>query len=202
MTEQHARPPGGTATVEDRFLTLPNILSVARAFLAVPFAAVMLSGNSNATMWGITILVIAVLTDKLDGVLARKYNAITEWGKILDPLADKIGIAVVAVVLVLLGKIPLWFLGMMLVRDVLIVAGGLYIKKAKGVVLQSNQLGKWTIGVLAAAMFIVMIDAAPDVVTGALAVSVLMLVASLAAYVKRFVGELNVRAKSPYNRKR
>ncbi len=194
MNEPHveisASRSDGDEVVTNRFFTISNMLSVARAFLAAPFAIVMLSGRDDATFWGIIILVLAVLTDKFDGVLARKYNQITEWGKILDPLADKIGIAVVAIVLLALGKIPLWFIVIMLLRDVLILLGGMYIKRIKGVVLQSNQLGKWTIGTLAAAMLLAMIDAGSEAVSIGIAVSVLMLVVSLAAYLKRFVEEL------------
>lgn len=181
-------------TGKDRFFTIANMLSIVRALLAIPFALVMLSGRPDATMWGIGILVLAVLTDKLDGVLARKYNDITEWGKILDPLADKIGISVVAIVLLILGKIPLWFLAVMILRDVLILLGGIYIKKTKGVVLQSNQVGKWTIGVLAAAMFLAMIDMPAEVISVAIIASVLMLAASFVMYLKRFIKELRTPA--------
>lgn len=154
--------------------------------LAIPFALVMLSDSPNATTWGIAILAIAALTDKLDGVFARKFNEVTEWGKILDPVADKIGIAVVALVLVKLNLIPLWFVVMMVARDALILAGGVYVKKKKGIVLQSNQLGKWTIGVLALAMFFAMLRwsvAAELFLWGSLA----MLVASFALYLRRFL---------------
>lgn len=169
-----------------RFFTISNLLSISRAVLAVPFAIVMLSDIPDKTLWGILILAAAALTDKLDGVLARKHNEITEWGKILDPLADKIGIGVVAVVLVMLGLIPLWFVLVLLGRDVLILAGGLYLKKRKSVVPQSNLLGKWTIGVLALMMGCAMLEwsIAADMF---LWMSVAMLVASLGMYGLRFL---------------
>jgi phosphatidylglycerophosphate synthase len=66
-----------------RFFTVSNLLSISRALLAIPFALVMLSDSPNATMWGIIILAAAAFTDKFDGVLARKYHEVTEWGKIL-----------------------------------------------------------------------------------------------------------------------
>lgn len=166
----------------------------------------MLSESPNATLWGIAILALAALTDKFDGALARKFNQVTEWGKILDPLADKIGIAVVAFVLVKLGLIPLWFVVALIARDLLILAGGIYVKKKKGVVLQSNQLGKWTIGVLALAMFVAILnseranskgipsgESLPFLSTNAIVVDVLlwlsaaMLMVSLVLYLKRFI---------------
>jgi cardiolipin synthase (CMP-forming) len=170
----------------DRFFTISNVLSISRAVLAIPFAVVMLSDSSNATLWGMIILFVAALTDKFDGVLARKLNQVTDWGKILDPLADKIGMSIVAITLVMLNLIPLWFVVAMIARDVMILAGGIYVRRKKGVVLQSNQLGKWTIGVVALAMFFAMIrwTVAAEIF---LWTTVAMLVASLAIYLRRFV---------------
>ncbi len=151
---------------------------------------IMLSDVPNARLWGLALLGIAALTDKLDGVIARRYNQITEWGKILDPLADKIGIAVVAIVLVQLGQIPLWFLLAIVARDVLILAGGMYLKRRRGIVEQSNLLGKWTIGVLAATMALAMLNVRGPVMDGAIGLSVVMLIASLGLYAAVFVRAL------------
>lgn len=151
---------------------------------------IMLSDVPNARLWGLALLGIAALTDKLDGVLARRYNQITEWGKILDPLADKIGIAVVAIVLVQLGQIPVWFLLAIVARDVLILAGGMYLKRKRGIVEQSNLLGKWTIGVLAATMALAMLSVRGPVMDGAIGLSVVMLIASLGMYAAAFVRAL------------
>ncbi len=176
--------------LENRFFTISNLLSVSRAFLAIPFAVVMLSDSPNATWWGIFILALAALTDKFDGVLARKFNQVTEWGRILDPVADKIGIAIVAIVLVRLGLIPLWFVLGLLVRDLLILAGGIYIKRSRGLVLQSNQLGKWTIGALALTMFAAMMRWS-TVTDFFLWLSVAMLAGSLVLYGRRFIEVMN-----------
>lgn len=158
----------------------------------------MLSGSPNATLWGIVILAVAALTDKLDGVFARRLNEVTEWGKILDPVADKIGMAIVAITLVVLNLVPFWFVAAMVARDLLILLGGMYIKKTKGVVLQSNQLGKWTIGVIALAMFFAMIDSnvAADIF---LWVSVAMLAGSFVLYVIRFIKVMNAKTDSQTN---
>ncbi|MBI5470877.1 MAG: CDP-alcohol phosphatidyltransferase family protein [Ignavibacteriae bacterium] len=182
-----------TAATQDsdpeKFLTISNLLSLTRVILAAPFALVMLSDVPNASLWGIAILALAALTDKFDGVFARKYHQVTEWGKILDPVSDKIGMGVVALVLVMLGLIPLWFVVFVIVRDVLILVGGIYLKQVKGVVLQSNQLGKWTIGVLALTMLFAMLRFAfaAEVFVW---LSVAMLVGSLAMYLQRFVSEM------------
>ncbi len=85
-------------TSPDHFLTASNLLSISRGLLSIPFAIVMLGHSPESRLWGAAIMVVAALTDKFDGVLARKYNQITEWGKILDPLADKVAVSVVAIV--------------------------------------------------------------------------------------------------------
>jgi CDP-diacylglycerol--glycerol-3-phosphate 3-phosphatidyltransferase len=170
-----------------QFVTVSNLLSILRALLSIPFAIVMLSGDPNAKLWGLVLLAIAALTDKLDGDLARKFNQVTEWGRILDPLADKIGMAVLALVLVRLGLIPFWFLAAILARDLIILAGGLYLKARRGHVEPSNVLGKWTVGVLAATMALALLNVEETTLTFAIWLSVLMLVLSFAGYVRVFV---------------
>jgi cardiolipin synthase len=172
---------------QDRLLTLSNILSITRALLAVPFAVVMLSRSPSSRWWGAAIMVLAALTDKLDGVFARKYGQITEWGKILDPLADKIAVAVVVVVLLALDEIPMWFVIVVLLRDLLIFAGGMYVKASRGVVLQSNEAGKWTVGIIALTLFLLVVGLHSVVTDVLIGVSVAMLAVSFAMYVQRFL---------------
>ena len=88
------------------------------------------------------------LTDVLDGYFARKRNEVSELGKIVDPLADKISIITISLIMVLTGIIPLWFFLVIMSRHILILSGGLYIKRKTGIVLQSNIIGKWTVFVI------------------------------------------------------
>ena len=178
------RKQGGST---NRFLTASNLLSILRLLLAAPFSIVMLSGNPSGRLWGAIIMVMAALTDKYDGVLARKYGLTTQWGKVLDPLADKIGVAVVAIILLILGNIPLWFLLTLLVRDILIFSGGIYIRSHKGVILQSNELGKWTVGIVALALFLMVLNAQSILVEIFTWISTILLVTSFAIYVNRFI---------------
>lgn len=192
---QQSNTPALAEQSPNPFFTISNLLSISRAFLAIPFAIVMLSDSPCATWWGIFILALAGVTDKLDGVFARKYNQITEWGKILDPVADKIGMGIVAIVLVKLGLIPLWFVVGLVGRDLLILAGGIYIKRSRGVVLQSNQLGKWTIGALALTMFAAMLRW--TIVTDIfLWLTTAMLAGSLVLYARRFIEVMNSKSQT------
>lgn len=188
MTTSSSQPVSQSDSphASNRFLTASNLLSISRALLTIPFAFVMLQQEDGSRVWGGLIIVLAALTDKFDGVLARKLNQITEWGKILDPVADKIAVGAVAIVLLILGNIPIWFAVIILVRDLLIFGGGMYIKAKKGVLLQSNEAGKWTVGIVALALFLMVLNAQRLLVEIALWTSVALLVVSFALYLKRF----------------
>lgn len=172
------------------FLTVPNLLSLLRLVLAVPFAAVMMSSYPSSRVWGTVIIVLAALTDKLDGVLARKLHQESEWGRILDPVADKVGVATAAVVLLVLGDLPLWFAGMVLGRDLLILAGGLVLKTRRGVVIPSNVLGKWTVGAMALLIFLLVIGQASVLTDVLIFVCTGLLALSLLEYVRVFIAAL------------
>ena len=89
--------------------------------------------------------IFAAITDVLDGYLARKLNQVTEFGKIIDPLADKILVVYVVLNLFLLGKIPNYYFYMIAARDILILAGGIIVSKKLGKVLPSDYIGKATV---------------------------------------------------------
>ena len=171
------------------FFTPSNILSISRAVLVIPFTIVMLSSLPTARFWGAFIMILGALTDKFDGLLARKYGYETEWGRILDPLADKIGVAGVALVLLRLGDIPVWFVAALLARDTLIFLGGMYIRARKGVVLQSNMTGKIAVGVITVALFALVVLGPSLPATISIWVGVVFLIASFGGYVRRFVRE-------------
>lgn len=90
------------------------------------------------------ILILIWLSDIFDGYFARKRNEITELGKIIDPVADKLTVISIALVLLVQGLIPLWFVIIVALRDILIFSGGIYIKNKYNKVLASNWAGKLT----------------------------------------------------------
>ncbi|MBM2816741.1 MAG: pgsA [Ignavibacteria bacterium] len=118
---------------------IPNLISVLRLLLVIPlFFSIR---NYDVTLT-ILLIVAAYITDLLDGWVARKMNVISESGKIIDPLADKIFVGVFAFLLLLNGQLPLWFCLVILIRDVLIFTGGIFFKKKAGFVPPSNYTGK------------------------------------------------------------
>ncbi len=168
------------------FLTLPNTLSLLRLFLVVPLIFVMVSSLPNARLWAGFIILLGVATDYFDGVLARKLNCESEWGRILDPLADKVGLGGLAVLLVALGEMPLWFLLAIIVRDLLILAGGLFIKARFKIVLPSIYAGKLTVGILSLTLFLLLIGLTGPVSDALIWLSTAFLVVSFLLYVRRF----------------
>jgi CDP-diacylglycerol--glycerol-3-phosphate 3-phosphatidyltransferase len=126
-------------------------------------------------------------TDKLDGDLARSRGEETEWGKILDPLADKICVAVMALVLLKLGDFPLWFVLALVLRDLLILAGGIYLRSSKQVVLPSNVAGKWVAALIALTILVILLNLFREMQWILLAACTAGLLLSLAMYVARLL---------------
>ena len=169
------------------FLTLSNLLSIFRALLSIPYALVMLLPDRPLRFWALGILLAGMATDKLDGDLARSRGEETEWGKILDPLADKICVAVMALVLMKVGDFPLWFVLALVIRDLLILGGGIYLKSARGVVLPSNAAGKWAATLIAFTILIVLLNLFREMQWILLAACAAGLLLSFLMYVARFM---------------
>ncbi|MBD3284936.1 hypothetical protein GF359_01060 [candidate division WOR-3 bacterium] len=126
-----------------RFLTVPNLLSILRLLLLTPTAwAILHKPPLNWLAFGLFVLSSA--TDALDGWIARRFNQKSEWGKILDPIADKLTLNVLAMIMALQERIPLFLALAVLGRDVIILAGGLFLLAKKTFVIQSNWAGKVT----------------------------------------------------------
>jgi len=129
--------------MKNKIFTVSNILSLSRIALLLPLMIVLFATQwQHRRVYAIIIVVIGMVTDSLDGYFARKFNEVSELGKVIDPLADKICVAVIVVVLAMLGDIPVWYVCVVLARDLLIFIGGLYVKRKKNIVLASMMSGK------------------------------------------------------------
>jgi CDP-diacylglycerol---glycerol-3-phosphate 3-phosphatidyltransferase len=122
---------------------IPNLLTIIRFFL-IPFFLyyAIFSSSNSAILWATIIFIIASITDYLDGLLARKFNAITNFGKIMDPLADKI--LVLSALLALSIKfqlIPEWLLYLILFREVMVSIFREYFANKK-IFIAANIWGK------------------------------------------------------------
>ena len=102
--------------------------------------------------------IFAAITDILDGYLARKLNQITEFGKIIDPLADKVLVVYVVLSLFIIGEIPDYYFYMIAGRDILILTGGLIVSKKLGKVLPSDYVGKATVLAISFTLLMILLN--------------------------------------------
>ena len=132
-------------TLREFFYT-SNLLSLSRIFIMYPmwffYSRYSETGNNNDYYIVIALVLIGGFTDFLDGYLARKWNQISELGKILDPLCDKIGLAIMSIIMYLYADFPIWVIIIMLGRDLLIVIGASFIMNKLDEVPSSEMPGK------------------------------------------------------------
>lgn len=130
---------------KNKILNISNLLSIFRLFLSLPLAICLIN---DLKFFVLFVAILAYISDLLDGFFARKLNQITEFGKIIDPLADKIFVATAVIILLIIGKIPLWFALVIIIRDLLILIGGLFASLKLKYVIPSNFLGKVTVVII------------------------------------------------------
>ena len=125
-------------------MNLPNKLTCLRMVLIIPFVIFMLAGAGEGIYkWiALAIFIIASLTDMLDGQIARKYNLITDFGKFMDPLADKLLVCSALICMIELGRLPAWMVVIIIARE-FIISGFRLIAAEKGVVIAANYWGKF-----------------------------------------------------------
>ena len=134
----------------DRIFTLPNALSLFRLF-TVPVVVVLLLAEADLT--AAILFVVAAVTDFLDGRLARRAGP-TRLGRILDPLADRLMLSSVAVVLAIRGLLPVWAVAILVGRDLLTLVGSLVL----GNRIRVNRVGKAATALLMVAVALVVVS--------------------------------------------
>ena len=122
-------------------MNLPNRLTAARFFLTFVFVATLSSEWRYARTAGLIIFIVAGITDYLDGSIARSRNLVTDFGKLMDPLADKIMMASAFILLVPLDAFPAWVAIVIISRE-FAITGLRLLAASKGVVLPAERIGK------------------------------------------------------------
>ena len=134
---------------------IPNILTLIRLCLVPVFILVFLLEGGQRTA-AATIFIFASVTDVLDGYIARKYNATSKVGQLLDPLADKL-MQISAIVMMMSVKIlPLWFVLILATKEILMICGG-YFLYSKKTYVKSNFFGKLNTVVMFVAIVVLML---------------------------------------------
>lgn len=148
MTE-HRNVDGKKIKVRDYIFTWSNLISFTRVLITVPIVYLHIQNYYQVNEWIILLTLYGIISDYLDGLIARLRDEISELGKLLDPVADKVMAVVLFAYTVWLGWIPVWFFMVAVIRDLLIVAGSLYIKNVHGKVAMSIMSGKISVNILA-----------------------------------------------------
>ena len=125
-------------------MNLPNKLTILRVIM-IPFfvAFLMLENGANTTYRYIAaaLFIIASLTDLLDGKIARKYNLVTNFGKFMDPLADKLLVCSALICMIELGQLPAWMVIIIISRE-FIISGFRLVASDNGVVIAASYWGE------------------------------------------------------------
>lgn len=168
-------------------MNLPNKLTVLRVCL-IPFFVIALlydHGNSQVMRYIANgIFIAASLTDMLDGKIARKYNLVTDFGKFMDPLADKLLVCSALICLIELGQLPAWIVLIIISRE-FIISGFRLVAADNGIVIAASYWGKFktTFQMIAVILLIFNFQALEMVTNIVLWIAVALTVISLVDYI-------------------
>ncbi len=125
-------------------MNLPNKLTVLRVLMIPFFVVFMLTdlGGASGKWIALAIFIIASLTDLLDGKIARKYNLVTNFGKFMDPLADKLLVSAAMICLIENGKLAAWIVIIIISRE-FIISGFRLVASDNGIVIAASYWGKF-----------------------------------------------------------
>lgn len=189
MAQPPLQPKAEPAIPElGKFWTVPNMLSLSRGLLAMPLAYLIYI--DGPIRWILGLCFAAIATDWFDGRVARWSHTVSDWGKVLDPVADKVGAVMVVCALTLRGSLPLWFLVLIFMRDILIVIGGISLARHTNVVWMSKGTGKFAIGALALTVLAALLKADPPVMQFCIWATVVLMIFSFLSYLYRYIQQM------------
>ena len=175
-------------------MNLPNKLTILRVIM-IPFfvAALLYDGGANQNMRYVAaaLFIIASLTDLLDGKIARKYNLVTDFGKFMDPLADKLLVCAAMICLIETGQLAAWIVIVIISRE-FIISGFRLVAADNGVVIAASYWGKFktTFQMIGVVLLIFNIPALSTLTTIIVWIALALTVISLVDYIVKNAGVL------------
>ena len=139
---------GRKIEVSGKLFTISNFISFSRIFIVIPVVYRHYINGYSVDAIIILLIGYGIISDYLDGFVARKTNTISEIGKMIDPISDKIAAGLLFIYTVVIGWIPFWFLWLFIARDILILIGSSFIKLRYGKVAMSTISGKISVNVI------------------------------------------------------
>ena len=175
-------------------MNLPNKLTVLRICMIPFFVAALLYDNGNNQTMRIVanvLFITASLTDLLDGKIARKYNLVTNFGKFMDPLADKLLVCSALICLIELGQLPAWVVIIFISRE-FIISGFRLVAADNGIVIAASYWGKFktTFQMVAVVLLSFNIPSLTLVTNLVLIAAVALTIISLVDYIAKNIGVL------------
>ena len=141
-------------------MNLPNKLTVLRVILIPFFVAAVLFDEGDSQIFrylAASIFIVASLTHMLDGKIARKYNLVTNFGKFMDPLADKLLVCAALICLVELEQLPAWMVIVIVSRE-FIISGFRLVAAEQGIVIAASYWGKFKTTFQMIAIILMIVD--------------------------------------------
>lgn len=175
-----------------KFWTVSNVLSLVRLLLTIPVVYMIVRRTPGAPVDPVLLIlvVIAIATDWFDGKLARWSRTVSDWGKVLDPLADKIAAGFTVLALAWSGDIPWWFVLTMVVRDIVTGLGWSVLSRRTGSIFMSRMSGKAATGAVGVTVLAAIMVADPEVMNACLWITTTLLLYSFVDYLVHFVSVL------------
>ncbi|MEL4106637.1 CDP-diacylglycerol--glycerol-3-phosphate 3-phosphatidyltransferase [Oscillospiraceae bacterium WX1] len=169
---------------------VPNILSIIRIFLVPAFVMIYFYESGAIKVYAAAVYAVASFTDFLDGYVARKYHLITNLGKILDPVGDKLMTLAALICITISGVIPVWAVVIVLIKELMMLIGGFIIRQKRGgEIPPSNIIGKTSTVVFFVICVTLMLvkDIPEPAATAMISAAILLMLAALFSYTITFI---------------
>jgi CDP-diacylglycerol--glycerol-3-phosphate 3-phosphatidyltransferase len=137
-------------------MNLPNILTIGRILVTPLFIILLFYDHPYAKSWALLIFIVAMLTDIFDGYYARKYNLVTDYGRFLDPLADKVMVLSALISFAVMDVIPYWMVSLIIFRDLFVTGLRMAMSSKDKTMVTSNIAKRKTLSQVLIIIFILL----------------------------------------------